>query len=292
VRGKERPAAGLNVLDAWNRTVSGIKLFSSSVLSISGFLVIVLVFAFLIRSLTLRQLYIEPISVPKSLAEIGYTPEVAAGRLRAALTRVVAAANSIQQAPDVALRGDHPDIVVPSVGISLDTIAAGIRTFLPVSRRQTVSGEVIGTDGQCRLRLRIDGQEFFFDAEGSAFEKLEDVNGKNTEATESFRIATRIDGANWEAHWRLAMSLKDHNQEEALAEAKKAVALAPFSADCHLTLGYLLQANKRTEDAIAAFSKARELNPDDTAASKALKDLRTSMHSSGHTVEVVPKPAQ
>jgi hypothetical protein len=98
-----------------------------------------LVFAFLIRALTQRQLYIEPVSVPNSLAAIGYTPEVAAGRLRAALTRVIAAANSIQQAPDVALRGDQPDIVEPSVGISLDTIAAGIRTFLPVSRRQAAA---------------------------------------------------------------------------------------------------------------------------------------------------------
>jgi tetratricopeptide (TPR) repeat protein len=68
--------------------------------------------------------------------------------------------------------------------------------------------------------------------------------------------------------------------------------LAPFSADCHLTLGYLLRANNQREDAIAAFSKARELNPDDAEARKALEELRTSMHNSGYTVEVVPKPAQ
>jgi hypothetical protein len=41
--------------------------------------------------------------------------------------------------------------------------------------RQTVSGEVTGTDRQFRLPLRIDGQEFFYDAEGSAFGKMEDV---------------------------------------------------------------------------------------------------------------------
>src|SRR5262245_19140686 len=157
----------------WNSTVWYGKRARNVLLSISAVLTVVLVFAFLFKALIGRQLYIEPISVPKTLAENGYTPEVAAQQFREALNRVVAAANSVRHAPNIALRGDQPDIVVPTVGISLDTIAAGIRTFLPSSSRQTVSGEITRIDRQYHLRLRIDGHEFFFSAEGTAREKLE-----------------------------------------------------------------------------------------------------------------------
>jgi hypothetical protein len=121
----------------WNRIVWYAKRARSVLLSISAVLTVVLVFAFLFKALIGRQLYIEPISVPKTLAEDGYTPEIAAQQFREALNRVVAAANSLRHAPNIALRGDQPDIVVPTVGISLDTMPPEFGHFCPspVARR-------------------------------------------------------------------------------------------------------------------------------------------------------------
>src|SRR5262249_40309002 len=77
--------------DIWNSIVWYGKRARSVLLSISAVLTVVLVFAFLFKALIGRQLSIEPISVPKTLAEDGYTPEVAARQFREALNRVVAA---------------------------------------------------------------------------------------------------------------------------------------------------------------------------------------------------------
>lgn len=77
-----------------------------------------MVFALLTKELTQHRLYIEPISVPKLMIENGYTPDVAARRLRDAINRVVTAAESIKHGPNVSLHGDQPDIVVPTVGIA------------------------------------------------------------------------------------------------------------------------------------------------------------------------------
>jgi hypothetical protein len=253
----------------WNSIVWYGKRARSVLLSISAVLTVVLVFAFLFKTLIGRQLYIEPISVPKTLAEDGYTPEVAAQQFREALNRVVAAANSVRHAPNIALRGDQPDIVVPTVGISLDTIAAGIRTFLPVSSRQTASGEITRIDRQYHLRLRIDGHEFFFSAEGAAREKLEDLMDRaalklfgeiNPYLVAAALYETDRDSALESAH-RITLLLPESDENVAAAYSLKGTillernqyseaetALKKASASAHATLSEVLRAQDNTKE--------------------------------------------
>jgi tetratricopeptide (TPR) repeat protein len=262
----------------WNSSVWYAKRARSVLLSISAVLTVVLVFAFLFKALIGRQLYIEPISVPKTLAEDGYTPEVAAQQFREALNRVVAAANSLRLAPNIALRGDQPDIVVPTVGVSLDTIAAGIRTFLPVAGRQKVSGEITRIDRQYHLRLRIDGHEFFFSAEGAAREKLEDL--MDTAALKLFgeinpylaaaaQYETDLDSALESAHRIIlllpesdenvaaaytlkgAIFLEKNQYPEAEKASRKAVELDEHSASARATLSEVLRTQENTKNEAA-----------------------------------------
>ena len=120
---------------------------------------------------------IEPIAVPKVLADTGYTPDVAGHRLRDALeglqqlvnaepARSVVdeanAANSIL-AHNVAARDELPDFVVPQIGLSLSAIISSIRSVAQYRKGgKVISGELIVRDkDKYALRLRVDGQEVF-----------------------------------------------------------------------------------------------------------------------------------
>ena len=118
---------------------------------------------------------IEPIAVPKALADSGYTPEVAGHRLRDALDALqqlvdaepesslvdeTNAANSIL-AHNVAARDALPDFVVPQIGLSLSAIVSSIRSVLHYTKGgNVISGELIYRD-RYALRVRIDGREVF-----------------------------------------------------------------------------------------------------------------------------------
>lgn len=123
---------------------------------------------------------IEPIGVPKTLAETGYTPEVASYRLRDALNTYTKASapgddgtdlnpdlNSVADDDDslnsnfdlnISADKELPDIVVPQLGLSIRAIAASIRSALGMTRH-AISGELIRQNGKYALRLRIDGRQ-------------------------------------------------------------------------------------------------------------------------------------
>jgi hypothetical protein len=127
---------------------------------VSAVFTVVVIALLLIQELTPGAIAIEPISVPKELAENGYAPEVAARRLRDTVNAFAVEAKASVKGPDTALRGEVPDIVVPTVGISISSIAEAIRGFPHSSLHRRISGEFTIGDRLLWLRLRIDGREF------------------------------------------------------------------------------------------------------------------------------------
>src|SRR5262249_50835938 len=119
--------------------------------------------------LDVRQdsLLIEPISVPQSLEQNGYTPQVAAQRLRDALNEYMAKAQvplpgeylaeQVSTQGLVSLQGEKPEIVVPTVGLSVETLGTAARTALRIESRKTISGEFTFDHGQLWLTLRVNG---------------------------------------------------------------------------------------------------------------------------------------
>lgn len=132
--------------------------FVSKLLWVAAIFVVV---AIVIQGLTKHATVIQPLSVPETLVKSGYTPEVAGNRMRDALLEFVKSANTHAKSPDIALHGELPDIVVPSVGISLDAIMSTIRTLLRSTRSRTVSGEIINIGDQLWLRVRLDGRQIY-----------------------------------------------------------------------------------------------------------------------------------
>jgi hypothetical protein len=153
-----------------NRIWLGVEYFleraAKNTLSILAVLTVALVAFLLWKALFLRALAIEAIAVPRQLAENGYTAEVAAQRLRDALNRFAYDADEARQGPTLLMPAEIVNIVVPSIGISLETIAASIRTFLHMDNRQTLSGELVVDKAQLRLRLRLSGKELVRDLQG------------------------------------------------------------------------------------------------------------------------------
>jgi tetratricopeptide (TPR) repeat protein len=132
------------------------------------------IFALLITSVADRTTEIDGISVPKILADNGYTPEVAANRLRDALKkyannaldRYVAPPGSQMKSTRFGLQAEIPDIVVPTVGISLSTIVSSLRTFLGIKTHKSISGEFFLEKNLLHLTLRLDGDELYSSGDG------------------------------------------------------------------------------------------------------------------------------
>jgi len=137
--------------------------------------VVVVVLAVMIRSLSQHTTAIEPISVPKMLAEGGYTPEVAAQRLRDAMTTFAEEAKIQLQNSAIVTRGELPTIAVPTVGLSLDAITSTIRSFFGNTRHRSISGELIVVDKLLWLRLRQNGRTLYSSPAGIPPDKPDEL---------------------------------------------------------------------------------------------------------------------
>lgn len=144
-------------------------------LSLSAMIAVIVVSTLLVQELTRRTLAIEPISVPKELADKGYAPDVAARRMKDAVNTFVARARTSTKGPEIALRGDVPDIVVPTVGISVDNIATALRGILHSDRHRSISGEFTVADGLLWLRLRLNGRQIYSSKTGGAPERPDEL---------------------------------------------------------------------------------------------------------------------
>jgi hypothetical protein len=215
--------------------------------------VIVIIVAITIRGLTERVTVIRSLSVPQALADSGYTPEVAGDRLRDALTEFIDAANLRMHSPEMALPGELPDVVVPSVGISLDAIMASVRTLLGITRSRTITGEFTVAGGRLWLRLRIDGRELYTSGEGVDPERPDDLLKTAAPAVLS-EIKPYI----------VASSLASSDPAQALDRIDAIISQYPESDDnvvwAYNLRGYIYLKQKDYAHAIEALNKAIRLD--------------------------------
>jgi tetratricopeptide (TPR) repeat protein len=101
-----------------------------------------------------------------------------------------------------------------------------------------------------------------------------DVERNVTRAIEAFTEALDADETFADAHaglakalWRRYLDTSEASlADRALAEAERAVELAPSLPEAHLALGTVLLGRARTAEAVAAFQRAQELAPADDDA--------------------------
>jgi len=216
---------------------------------IAGTLVLLLLYEVLFP----QSIVILPISVPNRLDESGYTPNVAATHLRDALNKRVGDANTRMKSLDLALQADLPDFVVPTVGLTLETIATYIRMFLGVERRQNISGEFIYADNKLSLRLRKTGIIIYNNNDYVDFDKPDAL----LERAAIEVIEVTIPHVN-------AVILSHDEPASALAGARRIIAERPETDQnviwAHNLLGNILFNQERFDDAIKEFRTAIRLN--------------------------------
>jgi hypothetical protein len=150
----------------WEHFKAFVKTCSSTTMSLIWIIPAILIIIFVAQNISGNVVTIEPISVPKAFSENGYTPEVASHRLRDAINRFSKSAGSSIQNPNIALRGEVPDIIVPKIDLSLDTIISSVRRLLHYGHRRDISGEFTIRGKLAWLRLRVDGEEIYTSQSG------------------------------------------------------------------------------------------------------------------------------
>jgi len=156
----------------WQATLFLFGWIYTLVVKLPWVIAVVVIATIVIQGLTQHATVIDPISVPKALADRGYTADVAGQRLRDAVAKYIDNVHiASRRTPEVALHGDLPSIVVPTIGISLDAIVSSIRTLLRSTRSRTIGGEITAAQDKLWLRLRIDGREFYASQTGAELDK-------------------------------------------------------------------------------------------------------------------------
>ena len=259
-------------------------------------LVVLVVLIIVYQGLTRRVTVVDTISVPKVLVERGYSQDVAAQRLRDALARFseplkTAVTTADLTTSEVALHAEQPDIVVPTVGISLDAVMSLLRSLLRSTRSQSMGGELTIDNNKLWLRLRLNGVEFYRSKEGVDPENPDEVftaavpeimrkispyllaqslyNSKKVD--EAFELSKWITTNLHENDWNVAYAynlrgviLRLRKQYPASEEeVRKAMQADKQFDQPHITLGDLRRDTGKLPEAIAEYRLAIRLNPDD-----------------------------
>jgi hypothetical protein len=131
---EQRPNLLIRAWSILKRLISSVVTLWSVLVSVAANVIGALLFfgiAYLLyQTVTGATIEVLPISVPKNLAEQGYTSEAVTLELREALLELIKEAKTTKSTASVVKRGDDPTIELPQTGMSLDTIAAQIRAHL------------------------------------------------------------------------------------------------------------------------------------------------------------------
>lgn len=143
------------------QVVGVVKSLVRFVLSLCSIAVASAIVALALWQMTKDTIYIQPISVPKTLVDVGYSPDVAARRLQDAMNNVEQLANTSFRMPDFGEASAAPDVIVPSLGVSVQALLYYTYAFFGIDRHKSISGEVIFDDQSVSLLLRIEGRVIF-----------------------------------------------------------------------------------------------------------------------------------
>ena len=105
------------------------------------------------------------LSVPIQLANDGFSSVVVTNLVLDAVTSVEAAAGTMMRTTAFDIPTSLPTITVEKSGVSIENLAASIRSVLPDGWQHEISGEFTFTDSRLSLRMRLNGQIIFSDSE-------------------------------------------------------------------------------------------------------------------------------
>lgn len=258
-----------------------------NVIALSWVIIFIVIGVLVVEELARDVVTIEPISVPKSLADNGYTPEVASRRLRDAITHYanINKAAALMEQLNITPSEELPDFIVPKVDLSINALVASIRSVLHYGSGRRISGEFILHD-KLALHLRVDSSlvytsgfiaenpdDLLLNAAPAVTEKIQPVvnavalyRDHPEQAVEKAEdIIARLEES--DVNVQLAYTLKgnysfDHGDyAEAEKFQRKAISLNWSNPTPHNNLGLVLRRQKRFDEAITQFRRAIGINP-------------------------------
>jgi tetratricopeptide (TPR) repeat protein len=120
-----------------------------------GIIALLIVSAILWHVLAVPSMSISEISIPKSLAELGYTSTEVSSELKGDILGIIEKAHSHKNAPEVVTKFESVDFNIPGVGLSLFTIEDTLRHLVSFTNYWQISGHITDDHGKYVLHLRI-----------------------------------------------------------------------------------------------------------------------------------------
>ena len=309
--------ASVRLKDAWKLASDLAGWFYTILIRLPWVVALVVIGVAFVQSLTRETTVIDSISVPKQLADNGYSQDVVARHIRDAMDDFIRKSNwRMGNGLLIVPHHEVPDIIVPQVGLSLEAMASVIRTFLRGTRSHSITGEITIKDKLLWFRWRIDGADFQTLPTGYEPEKLDDLfaaaAGQIIAYVRPYLIAVALYRDDKEAGIRkadeiiatlpesdenvaFAYSLKsfyhDDRKEYDLAErfAGKAVQLNPALATAHFGLAIVYDDEKKYDAALSEYRKAIALDPDFASAYTGLGNILSYQGKYDQAIEAYRK---
>ena len=170
------------------------------------------------------------------------------------MTEVVRGANARMKGTDIELQSDEPNIIVPAVNLSLDTIISALRTFFRSSARRNISGDITDSELKLWLRLRLNGKIFYTSSIGVSPDHPEQLFDG---------VASKVF---WQIHPYVVASEISHIDNAKALELVNMIVGEPSNPNEDVALSYNLKAivlrnRLQYDEGIRAAKKAIELDP-------------------------------
>jgi hypothetical protein len=110
----------------------------------------------LYQAVTSSAIEVAPISVPKDLADKGYTSEAMTLQLREALLDLLEQANTEKKTAEVVDQRDESTIELPQTGMSMDKIAAEIRDHFGFGNWWRISSAIELDNNKLTINISLD----------------------------------------------------------------------------------------------------------------------------------------
>ncbi len=258
-----------------------------NVIGLSWIVIFIVIGVLVVEELARDVVTIDPISVPKTLSDNGYTPEVASHRLLDAIQHYASVNKvaSLMESLNIAPSDELPDFVVPKIDLSLNALVSSIRSVLHYGNGRRISGELISRD-KLALRLRVDGVAVY--SSGFDFENPDDLLANAAPAITA-RIQPHVSAlvmyqehpneaveraddiianpreSNVSVQWAYILKgvyiFDSGNSAETEHMQRTAVGLNWSNPTPHNNLGRALQHQNRLDEAIVQFQRALSFNP-------------------------------
>jgi tetratricopeptide (TPR) repeat protein len=269
----------LNALKIRNERLSLVRSVVYTIGTLGGAIILgALIFSGLFRP----TVVIEPITVPKTFADRGYTSEVLSRRLGDLIRTVQEEAKTLKELSQ--LREPQPDVQVPGLGLSLQTIRRYINELFGIVETR-VSGEITcsstvdvkkpnqGAEAAKVVEIACEGPDIRLElrTDHGSITRLQGLASSKGEVNELLRRGSEAIVKFMDPFVLASSSFEDESKacDVGQCEFVKTLALIEYCLDNKpddddkwaLTLrGHILTRQHR-EDAIATYRRATELDP-------------------------------